>query len=89
MDDEGSPAVSAAATPVGEKASASPVQLLSPAAPRHRLFQFQDGEEQGGIYFRFHYTCFLSKQAAHHPLEWFFMGFEGFGPSFSYGIDLA
>ena len=44
-DDEGG---SQAAT--AEAASAaSPVQLLSPAAPRQRLFQFQDGEEQGDI----------------------------------------
>ena len=38
-----------ATTAAGEKASASPAQLLSPAAPRRRLFQFQDGEEQEGF----------------------------------------
>ena len=57
-DEGGSPAAPAlaAAAAVGEAASASPVQLLSPAAPRQRLFQFQDGEEQGGFSFKSHYT---------------------------------
>ena len=46
-DDEGG---SQAATAEAAASAASPVQLLSPAAPpRRRLFQFQDGEEQGDI----------------------------------------
>ena len=45
-DDEGGSQATAEAT----ASAASPVQLLSPAAPpRRRLFQFQDGEEQGDI----------------------------------------
>ena len=44
-DDEGGSQATAEAA-----SAASPVQLLSPAAPpRRRLFQFQDGEEQGDI----------------------------------------
>ena len=57
VGDEGgsSPASPAAAAAAVGEASASPVQLLSPAmAPRQRLFQqFQDGEEQGGFLLTF------------------------------------
>ena len=63
--DEGSQTAGATA---GEKASASPVQLLSPAAPRRRLFQFQDGEEQGGFPEKLQkiFACLTWKSLLHH-----------------------